>query len=43
MIRLQKITIPKCIKESGRDKELMGDTINGLMPDCVYNNIIAGD
>lgn len=43
MIRLQKISIPKHLKESGRDKELIGDTINGLMPDCVYNNIIAGD
>lgn len=43
MKRLQKIAIPKHLKENGRDRELIGDTISGLMTDCVYNSIVAGE
>lgn len=43
MKRLGKIPIPTSIKREGRVSELLGDTKEGMMSDCVYNAIIAGD
>lgn len=41
MIRLQRRPIPDSIKTEGRIKEILGDTKNNTMADCVYNDIIA--
>ena len=41
MIRLKRIPIPNIIKEQGRVREILGDTKNNTMVNCVYNDIIA--
>ena len=41
MVRLKRIPIPNVIKEQGRTREILGDTKNNTMVNCVYNDIIA--
>lgn len=40
MIRLNRIKIPIELKENGKNREILGDTKNDTMAECIYNLIL---